>query len=133
MNKTNTMNIWPASRLDGTFQKSKSKLFIKFPRGNTRVKVMFSSRNTYWSQFSQRYYIGFSEYPTVLMASDFYYIFLYCGIALKIELRCKFTPEICNLKWIRWTIHSTPTTRASFLTLSHLSLKAFEVLFFLVN
>ena len=46
--------------------------------------------------FNQRYYI-----VTVLLASDFYFIFLCCGIALKIELSCKFPAEFCNLRWIR--------------------------------
>ena len=46
----------------------------------------------------QRYYIGFPGYLTVLLASDFYYIFLCCGIALKIELSCKFPAEFCNLR-----------------------------------
>ena len=37
--------------------------------------------------------------------------FCCCDIALKIELSCKFPPEFCNLRWIRWTIHSTPIPR----------------------
>ena len=52
-----------------------------------------------------------NDYPVVLLASDFYYIFLCCGIALKIELSCKFPTEFCNLRCIQWTIHSTPTPR----------------------
>ena len=54
--------------------------------------------------FTQRYY----RVLTVLLASDFYYIFLCCSIAWKIKLSCKFPEEFCNLRWIRWTIHSTP-------------------------
>ena len=42
-----------------------------------------------------------SGYLTVLLASDFYFIFLCCGITLKIELSCKFPAEFCNLRWIR--------------------------------
>ena len=64
-------------------------------------------RKNFDSYLDQRYYIGFPGYLTVLLASDFYFIFLCCGIALKIELSCKFPVEFCNLRWIRWTIHST--------------------------
>ena len=53
------------------------------------------------SKSVQRYYIGFPGYLTVLLASDFYYVFLCCGIALKIKLSCKFPTEFCNLRWIR--------------------------------
>ena len=55
----------------------------------------------------QRYYIGFSGYLTVLIASVFYYIFIRCGFVLKIELSCKFTAEFFNPRWIRWKFHST--------------------------
>ena len=37
--------------------------------------------------------------------------FTCCGIALKIELSCKFPAEFCNLRTIRWTIHRTPIPR----------------------
>ena len=47
------------------------------------------------------YHIGFPGYLTVLLAFDFYYIFLCYGIALKIELSCKLPAEFCNLRWIR--------------------------------
>ena len=48
----------------------------------------------------QGYYIGLPGYLTVLLASDFYFIFLSFDIALKIELICKFPAEFCNLRWI---------------------------------
>ena len=50
-----------------------------------------------FKMYKQRYYIGFPGYLTVLLASDFCYIFLCCGIALKIKLSCKFPAEFCNL------------------------------------
>ena len=58
-------------------------------------------------------------YLTILLASDFYYIFLCCDIALKTELSCKFPAEFCNLRWIQWTIYSTlmPREQASELSL----------------
>ena len=49
----------------------------------------------------ERYYIGFPGYLTVLLASDFYFMFLCCNFALKIDLNCKFLTEICYLKCIR--------------------------------
>ena len=45
-------------------------------------------------------YTCFPGYLMVLLASDFYSIFLYCGIAF-IELNCKFPTEFCNLRWIQ--------------------------------
>ena len=51
--------------------------------------------------------IGFPRYLTVLLASDFYFIFFCCGIAFKIELSCKFPEQFCNLRWIRWMIDIT--------------------------
>ena len=62
--------------------------------------------------FPQRYYIWFPGCLTVLFGSDFYFIFLCCGIALKIELSY-------NLRWIWWTILCTRIPREqAWLTLS---------------
>ena len=57
--------------------------------------------DAYTNKSHQRYYIWFPGYLMVLLASDFYSIFLCCGIALKIELNCKFPTEFCNLRWIQ--------------------------------
>ena len=43
--------------------------------------------------YKQIYYIGFPGYLTVLLDSDFYFIFLCCGIVLKFELSCIFLAE----------------------------------------
>ena len=65
------------------------------------IQVLWRRSRGLRFRLNQRYYIGFPGYLTVLLASDFYYIFLCCGIALKIKFSCKFPAEFCNLRWIR--------------------------------
>ena len=75
------------------------------------LEYLFNLLEICCSTYKQRYYIGFPGYLTVLLASDFYSIFLCRGIALKTELSCTFPIEFYSRTWIRGMIHSTAIPR----------------------
>ena len=80
--------------------------FYPIPQNKDNQAIKFSQLIGY--NIEQIYYIEFPRYLTVLLTSDFYYIFLCYSIALKIELSYKFFAEFCNVRSMRWTIHSIP-------------------------
>ena len=58
------------------------QVFISFCYSKVSLLLFSLLPMIHWKH--QRYYIGFPGYLTVLLASDFYYIFLCCGIGLRI-------------------------------------------------